>query len=173
MSYFSKFPTVAYSNDDLDSDVQFKIVTDIMRRVALRSSLVEDAFLYDSYDVRDGERPDIIADQFYGDSNLHWVVLVTNEIHDLQKEWPLSTRELQAMINGKYTNPQGVHHYERNATSGDTTVKVHCNQTDTGATAVSNADYETRKNEEKRRIKLLKKEALSEFVEEFEELINR
>jgi hypothetical protein len=173
MSYFKKFPTVGYTPDSVTGDTDFRIVTDILRRVALRSSLVEDAFLYDEYDIREGERPDIIADQFYGDSNLHWVILITNEIHDIVTEWPLSTRELQALINGKYTNPQGVHHYERNATSGDTTVKVYCNQSDTGATAVSNADYETRLNEEKRRIKLLKKEALSEFIEEFEDLIKR
>jgi hypothetical protein len=173
MSYFKKFPTVAYTNDDTDLNPEFKIVTDILRRAALRSSLVEDAFLYDEYDVREGERPDIIADQFYGDSNLHWVVLITNEIHDINTEWPLTTRELQAMINKKYSNPQAVHHYERNATSGDTKVKVYCNQTDAGATAVSNAEYETRLNEEKRRIKLLKKEALSEFVDEFENLIKR
>ena len=174
MSYFKKFPTVSYTQSDIDANnVDFKIVTDILRRVALRSSLVDDAFLYDEYDVRDGERPDIVADQFYGDSALHWIILTTNEIHDIMTEWPLSTRELNAMINKKYTNPQGVHHYERKATSGDTTVKVYCNQTDTGATAVSNSEYETRLNEEKRRIKLLKKEVLSEFIEEFDDLIKR
>lgn len=172
MSYFSKFPTDIYDLTAPNAVQPYYIVTrDIVRRVKLKDKLLSNVFAYDEYDIQEGERPDILADQFYGDSNLAWIILLTNEIHDIHEEWPKTERELRKSIAAKYTNVYDVHHYEKPQTSGNTTVYVRCNSTDTGAVAITNQVYEQRKNEEKRRIKVLRRELVQEFIEEFGNLI--
>lgn len=173
MSYFAKFPTTLYDLTAPGSTTTKLLeVKDIIRRVKLKSVLESNIFAYDPYDIKEGERPDILADQFYGDSDLAWVILLTNEIHDLYEDWPLTERELSKMVAEKYTNPEDLHHYERPQDSGDTSKKVRCcNATNPNTTAVTNREYELRLNEEKRRIKILRREILSDFIEQFEELI--
>ena len=58
MAYFSKFPLMAY---DMAGNKQYKLLPDILRRVKLRSGIRSGAFLFDNYDVADGERPEDIA----------------------------------------------------------------------------------------------------------------
>ena len=79
MAYFSRFPLMAY---DVKGTENYKLVPDILRRVKLRSGIRSGSFLFDSYDVSDGERPEDIAFKLYGDPELHWVILMTNNITD-------------------------------------------------------------------------------------------
>ena len=51
MAYFSKFPKCFY---DIAGNKQFKLVTDIMRRVKVRAKILDEASLYDKYDVASG-----------------------------------------------------------------------------------------------------------------------
>ena len=80
MSYFDKFPLMAY---DVKGDKNYKLLPDILRRVKLRSGLRSGAFLFDNYDVKDGENPEDIAFKWFGDPEYHWVILMTNNITDL------------------------------------------------------------------------------------------
>ena len=73
--YFSKFPFILY---DSIGNFDFKVVTNLLRRVALRANLREDTLVFDTYDVRDGETPEILAHKLYGDSELHWIILLVN-----------------------------------------------------------------------------------------------
>ena len=75
--YFSMFPKGYY---DLKGDGNPKIVTDLMRRVKVRAKIKDEASLYDSYDVTDGDTPESIAFKFYGNSELHWVILMLNNV---------------------------------------------------------------------------------------------
>ena len=68
--YFSSFPSILY---DSVGNNDFKIVTNLLRRVSLRAKIREDTLLFDRYDVRGGETPEIIAHKLYGDSELHWI----------------------------------------------------------------------------------------------------
>ena len=77
--YFSYFPQGYY---DLLGDKNPKIVTDLMRRVKIRSKVINEASLYDLYDVQDGDTPESIAFKWFGDANLHWVILITNNLTD-------------------------------------------------------------------------------------------
>ena len=75
------------------------VTKDIIRRVKLRSNIADNIFSYDPYDIKDGERPDILAHQFYdGTSKLAWVILITNEIHDLYEDTFNFTRPVQKHI---------------------------------------------------------------------------
>ena len=71
--YFSKFPFILY---DSIGNIDFKVVTNLLRRVALRANLREDTLVFDTYDVRDGETPEILAHKLYGDSELNWIILL-------------------------------------------------------------------------------------------------
>jgi hypothetical protein len=107
--YFNKFPVIPY---DAVGNGEFKAATNILRRVVARTRTKSDRALFDTYDVKEGETPEMIAHKLYGDSELHWVVLIMNDIVDRYHQWPMSRRQFLAHINNKYTNVNGIHHYE-------------------------------------------------------------
>ena len=110
--YFENFPLTYYTVYDDLSNV--KIVTNITVRNKLSKEALDNILLYDEYDIKDGETPEIVADKFYNNPQLHWVVLLTNEIIDPRFDWLLSTNNLNRYCEGKYSNVYGVHHYEDN-----------------------------------------------------------
>ena len=76
-------------------------------------------------------------------------------------------------VNDKYSNPDGTHHHEISASSGDTTKKLIVSSDTTGAVAVTNYEYEQTLNDDKRNIRLLDRAYVAQFQEEFEKLIQR
>ena len=105
--YFNNFPVIPY---DSVGNGQFKFVTNLLRRVAIRQKVKTNALLYDTYDVREGESPESIADKLYDNPELHWVVLLVNDITDVYHEWPMRYSQFLQFVNDKYTDPNGVHH---------------------------------------------------------------
>ena len=175
MAYFSRFPMMAY---DMTGNGNWKLLPNILRRVKLRTGLSSGMFLFDNYDVVDGERPEDIAFKYYGDPELHWVILMTNNITDRYYQWPLTQPQFQEHLKDKYGagNEDATHHYEITQTSGPTSSRdyshmVECNSTEDNPTIVSNRDYEQRKQDEYRQIRLLGRKYLKTFVNEFESLI--
>ena len=163
---------------DIKGDKKYKLLPDILKRVKLRSGIRSGAFLFDNYDVSDGERPEDIAYKYYGDPELHWVILMTNNITDRYYQWPLTQPQFQEYLKDKYGagSEDAVHHYEITQTSGPTSSRdyshmVECNSDETNPTIISNRDYEQRKQDEYRQIRLLDKRYLDTFVEEFDNLI--
>jgi len=169
MSYFRKFPTYAYDIEDTNT---YTLITDILRRVNLKGNARANTLVFQEYYVRDGEQPDIVAAKYYDDPEMHWVIVTINNITS-RYDWPLDQVALSQFVNDKYTNPNGTHHHEIDATSGDTTKKLIVSSDTDGATAITNYEYEERENDKKRRIRLLDREYLSQFVEEFDNLIKR
>ena len=174
--YFSNFPSIVY---DATGNFDFKVVTNLLRRVALRQKVSADVLVFDYYDVKDGETPEIIAHKLYGDSELHWVILLINNITDRYHQWPKSYTQWLSFLEEKYpTDPAAstplifqTHHFEISQTSGDTTKTIECNSTQPGATTVTNYDYEIDLNEQKRSINLLRNDYLGAFLEEFKSLL--
>ena len=175
MSFFSMFPQ---GNYDINGTKNYKLVTDLFRRVKVRSKVLNETSLYSEYVVPDGEKPEITALKHFGDAQLHWVILLTNNITDPTHGWPLSYSDFERYVTDKYANPLGVHHYEKVQSSGptssiDNSHLIECNSTDTGAQSVSNYNYEEREQEKKRRIKLMNPSFLPIFLQEFERLISK
>ena len=176
--YFSKFPQ---GNYDLSGNGNEKLVTDLMRRVKVRAKITNEASLYDKYDVPNGEKPEDTAFKHFGDPELHWVILLTNNITDRYYDWPLSFQDFETFIKDKYANPDGIHHYEVTRSSGKSTGsgpsdyshKIEVNSDASGAQSVSNREYEQRLQDEKRQIKLLNPSFLGTFITEFEKLISK
>ena len=172
MAYFEMFPSVFY---DMKGDGQYTLVKDLMSRVKLVASVKENILNFDYYDVKDGETPEMIAQKYYGDVNLHWTIFIVNDIIDYYEDWPMSVQKFEQFIFDKYENPQAIHHYEITETSGDTTktIDVGMNTTEyPSATAIDNYTYEDRLQTKKRQIRLIQPQYIEQFVSEFDKKIN-
>lgn len=169
--YFGHFPLIPY---DSVGDGKFKLVTNLLKRVAVRSKVKTNVLVFDTYDVKSGETPEMIADKLYNDPELHWVVLLMNDITDRYHQWPLTENQFIAHINDKYDNVDATHHYEISQTSGDTTIKIDIgtdNSDHSGATAITNYEYEVARQDEMRKIRLLDPTYIEQFVDEYKTLM--
>ena len=175
--YFEQFPVIYY---DAVGNSDPKVVTHLLKRVALHSKASETVALFDTYDVRNGETPEMIAHKYYDDAEYHWVILLVNNITDRYHQWPMNTRQFLSHLAERYDNVNAVHHYEIYQKSGDTSVKINIGtsnvdvdgNTIADATLVTNREYEEEKQDVLRKIRLLDPEYLEQFVEEFERLVS-
>ena len=174
--YFQQFPYIIY---DAVGDGDYKVVTDLLKRVALHAKARSVAALYDTYDVRSGETPEMVAFNFYGDSQYHWVIMLVNNITDRYHQWPMNNRQFFAHLATRYDDVDATHHYEIYQVSGDTTVKINIGSSNvdtdgdtiSDAVLVTNREYEEDKQDALRKIRLLDPEYLEQFVGDFENLI--
>ena len=174
--YFDSFPIIQYGS----TDGTIKTATNLLRRVAIRSKVKTNASLFDTYDVKSGETPEIIADKFYDDPQLHWVIMLVNNVTDRYHDWPMNEQQFSTFVNEKYSNPDGIHHYEITQESGDTKQKIEVYDPDlissdtdayTSATAITNREFEESEQDKKRKIRLLDPEFIDQFVDEFKNLM--
>jgi len=168
--YFTNFPKVAY---DVRGTNIPQLMTDITRRVAMTVNTKKNLQLLDYYDVRDGETPEYIADKYYGNVELHWLILITNDIVDYYSQWPLGVNAFEEFVYNKYENVDAIHHYEVYQESGDTTKLIELpNESATSipvdAIAITNYEYEEALNNDRRRIRLIKREYAPQIIKEFE-----
>ena len=177
MSYFSKFPLMTY---DIKGNKVRKLLPNILRRVKLKAAVADGQVIFDKYDVKEGEKPEDVAYKWFGDAELHWVILMTNNITDRYYGWPMNSVQFAEFLADKYgDNTDAVHHYEIPRDSGRTTGKgpsdysylVEVNSDTDNATSISNRQFEEREQDKKRQIQLLSKSLLGDFIAEFDRLI--
>ena len=169
--YFDNFPTIPY---DAEGNGKFKDVKNLLRRVGIRAKVKTNTMLFDTYDVKNGESPESIAFKLYDNSELHWVVMLVNNITDRFHDWPMSEAQFLQFVNDKYDNVDAVHHYEISQSSGDTSKKINIGTSNSDyptATAITNFEHEQEQQDIKRKIRLLDPSYLDDFVEEFKLLI--
>jgi hypothetical protein len=147
--YFKRFPKMLYDFEFdydavLDKDKRtIKRVTDITANVRFRRDVLSNISIYDEYDIKEGETPEIIAEKFYGSSQYHWVIMLANDRFDYRSDFPLTYIALED-ANG---------------------VRVDSNYP--GAASVSNRQYEDKVNESKRRIKIPSPELIAKILKDF------
>ena len=176
--YFDSIPKILY---DSKGNGEVKVVTNLLKRVAIRTKIKTNALILDTYNVKNGETPESIADKLYDDPELHWVVLMVNDITDRYHQWPMYEQQFNTYVNEKYDDPDGVHHYEISQSSGDDATKIevynnsalYSGDTDfySNASIITNREYEEREQDKKRQIKLLDPAFLDQFVEEYKVLM--
>ena len=169
--YFDNFPIIPY---DSEGNGKFKDVKNLLRRVGIRAKVKTNTMLFDTYDVKNGESPESIAFKLYDNSELHWVVMLVNNITDRFHDWPMSEAQFLQFVNDKYDNVDAVHHYEIPQSSGDTSKKINVGTSNADyptATAITNFEHEQEQQDIKRKIRLLDPSYLDDFVEEFKLLI--
>jgi len=99
MAYFNKFPRVNYTFDNGKTN---KMAIDILKRVGFKSTTKDNSRLFAEHNVMDGDTPEMLAHKAYGSSELHWVILLFNDIINPDYDWPMSGRKLESFIKKKY-----------------------------------------------------------------------
>lgn len=166
---------------DVTGNGNVKLVTNLLRRVKVRSKVRDNISLYDKYDLDIGDTPESVSYKVYGTVDYYWVILLMNDVKDRYYDWPLNLQDFEAYVKEKYDNPSAVHHYEIDQSSGTTDpngpgdfdYKIEVNSDTSGAQAVSNYEYEQRLQDQKRQIRILNQNYLPTFIREFERLINK
>lgn len=160
--YFEQFPKFLYDFDVNGKRVAYR-VTDITRNIRFRKDILSNVTVYDTYDIVDGETPEMIAEKIYGNSQYHWIIMLTNELFDYRTDFPLPYVELERYIVDKYgAQADAVHHWIN--PNG-----LVVNSDTAGATSVSNRDYEISRNEDKRRIKIISPSLLSLILKNYKD----
>jgi len=191
MSYFRELPDLEYQSpfaDRVSSDAYVR-AKNLFRRVKLRDDLQNVFTLFNKYQIRDGERPDTVAEELYGKADLDWVVLLTAGIVNVRNEWPLSDRDIYNYSEEIYgTQLNAVHHYEtkevkdsrgRLILPAGKVVDYNFSIRDpddymatlTPVIGISNYEYEVRKNNKKRTIYILKKGYLQQYLNDMRKIM--
>lgn len=121
MLYFQNFPKIAttdYKNNAV-------LATNLMARTAIIPSLLTNPLLFYSYDIQEGDTPEIVASKYYGDVNRHWLVLYANQIIDPQWQWPLTSQQLKIYIQDKYADAANTANVSSVISYAQQTVKYH------------------------------------------------
>ena len=193
MGYFNYIPDFNYVDRNPNAKLGDQVkVKNLFRRIKLREDIFQDTTVFEKYQIRGDDRPDNIANQFYGRPDYDWIVLVSNNIVNIQTEWPMPQNTFDTFIlnkYGTYQNANAVRHYEtREVKNSQGVVIVPAGQivdkgysytyyeefqqafVDTGdiTVEVTNYDYETRIEEAKRNISLLKRRYLPVILDDIE-----
>lgn len=173
-TYFRHFPTIEYPylgkmvNSKFSSTVS---VTDLSIRFRLINRILASPSSYYEYSWKDGERPDQVAFNYYGDSNLSWIVMLSANIYDWVYDVPMTDSVFYDYLKDKYETDDvdslmsSIHHYEDSEgyildlagyiASGDVKKRV-----------VSIFDFEYNENIRRREVKLISKAYVKEIMVE-------
>ena len=191
MGYFRELPNLLYPSflKDKNSSLDYLEVKNLFRRVKLRDDLLTAFTMFDKYEIPEGYRPEVVAEEVYGSPEFDWVVIITAGLINIRDEWPLNNRDLYEYASGKYgTDLNGIRYYETTevkdangrlilpkgkAVDSNFTIPKPGEPTATlnPVSGVSNYDYETRLNDEKRSINLLRQGYLQDFVNDMRQIM--
>jgi hypothetical protein len=184
--YFSYFPTTEHDLTNVGQTVQ---LTNILRRFIVRSDVVDRSDVFYEYDVQAGDRPDTIAEKYYGDANLAWLVLHYNQINDPFFGWALFGNDFTRYLKSKYGSIPAaqaeIHEYrqilseaivrydgskvpKRYLVIDETTYN---SLAESEREAITKYDWEIEQNDEKRKIKILDKRYLNKVLDEVKTIL--
>ena len=196
-SYFQRVPDFNYVSRLPDSKIGDYIrVKNLFKKGKLREDIFQNLAFFEKYKIVGDDRPDNVAFEVYDDSSLDWVILLSNNILNIQSEWPLPQTDFDRFVLDKYgdynTLYNGVHHYETieiKNTQGVTIVPAGLQvdssysvsyydfftdlQVTTGnlAIPVTNYEYEEKVENDKRNIFILKPRYLNIVFDDMEEIM--
>lgn len=129
--YFSNLGDFLYVNrtEDGRKENDFSLVKNLFKRAKLREDIFQDLTFFTKYSVVGDDRPDNVAHEIYNDASLDWIVLISNNIINVQSEWPLSQADFNTYVTEKYNDEttlySGIHHYEsREVKASDGTIII-------------------------------------------------
>ena len=197
--YFRKLPNLNYPSllKTRESNTDFVQTKNLFRRVKVREDLFANFMQFDKYKIVGDERPDNVAQKVYDNDDLDWVILLSNNIVDLNNEWPLTQFQLNEFLNEKYSPQElvSIHHYETlelrdnknqlilpagivvdenfnlEYLSGGQIKSTNSLVDGRPVKAVTFYDYENDLNDKKRNINVLKPELLGIFIRDFERIM--
>ena len=192
MSYFRELPNLEFENflESSTGSQDYILMKNIFIRGKLRDDLQNVFTIFNKYEIEDDERPDQVADELYGDPFLDWVVLITANIINFQNQWPLTQQQLYDYVENKYgedkINATKYYKTREIRRKSDNTLILPANlrvgkdfsipDPDTigniiyPATGVTNYEWETNLNDQKRLIYVLRPEYLQQFVKDMRDI---
>ena len=197
-NYFSQVPDFDYVSRLPDAKISDYItVKNLFKRGKLREDIFQDMTTFEKYQIMGDDRPDNVANDFYHDPTLDWLVLICNNIVNIQTEWPLMQRDFDRFLIDKYETYAAlddIHHYETQEIKNskgvvmlekemqvksdftfsyyDWWLKTQQDITNANTvTAVTNYQYEEKLEDAKRSIFLLKARYLGIVMDDMEELM--
>lgn len=193
MGYFRELPNLEYQSflNDRTNSNQYLKVKNLFRRVKLRDDIQNIITVFDKYQIKDGARPDTVAEEIYGRSDYDWVVLIGAGIVNVRNEWPLSDRDIYRFSENKYKEDlNNIHHYETTEVKDlqgrlilpagqivDSTFTIPDPNDEfklailNPVVGITNYEYEIKKNDEKRSIYILKKSYLQQFINDMRKIM--
>lgn len=187
-AFFSNLPDI-YVGLEVNETIEYRLVKNIFRRVKLEEELDKYTTAFEGYYIPPGVRPDMIAQDVYGDAELEWIILLTNNITDIYSQWPLDDYTLLEFVNSKYGSADDVHHWETNEIKYNNAIfmkkGIEVNESfrvnlpdgttlskDNSIYPVSNIEYETYINEKKRLIAIPNATLVEFFERDFQDLVD-
>ena len=191
MTYFRELPNLNYqsTSSDRSSSRDYVVVKNIFRRAKLRDDLKYVFTSLVDYYIKDGVRPDQVADNVYGDPELDWVVLTSANIINVRDEWPLNSYEIYNYSLNKYGDDLNqIRHYETTEVkdSSGRLILPKGKVVDSGFTipdpssstatlnpvgGVTNYEYESKLNDEKRSIYIISPGYLQVFLNDMKDIM--
>jgi len=116
-NYFGYIPDFEYVSRLPDAQISDYItVKNLFKKGKLREDIFQDLTFFTKYQIQGNDRPDNVAFEVYEDAKLDWIVLLSNNIINIQTEWPLPQQQFDNYLLDKYgdynTLYNGIHHYE-------------------------------------------------------------
>ena len=196
-SYFRQVPDFNYVSRLPDAKISDYIrVKNFFKKGKLREDIFQNLAFFEKYSIIGDERPDNVAFKFYNEETLDWIVLLSNNILNIQSEWPLPQTDFYRFLLNKYddynTLYNGIHHYETEEVKSSNRVtivpaglqvdpiysvnyydNILRQQIQTGniAIPITNYEYENKLNEDKRNIFILKGSYLSVVFNDMDEIM--
>jgi hypothetical protein len=177
MAYFKYYPKLAYDIRGVEDSERHDFVTNILARVLVKchgwkdiDGSQQEALIatgdFQKHIIRDGEKPEILAHKWYGDPELHWIILYANgaTFQNPYYDWPMTNFDLGKFVAKKYANINATHHYE----DAD---GYEVDSTAPNAAAITNFKYEEVKNDAKRVIRIIQPRYVDLVVDEFKKLM--
>tara|TARA_B100000925_G_C21789595_1_gene379901 strand:- start:32 stop:688 length:657 start_codon:yes stop_codon:yes gene_type:complete len=193
MNYFDLYPDVELPSfsDKRRSSFDFIKIKNLFKRGKIRDDIYGAVTAFSKYTVLDGERPDTVARKLYDDEQLDWVVLISNNIINVQDEWPMGQYEFERYLDNKYSKEQlsEIHHYETKeirygdklllqaglTVDSDFTFKYSTpdgfNQSVNSVESISYLKYEIDKNDAKRTINVLRKKYIGTIINDMRDIM--
>ena len=191
MGYFRELPNLRYPSflREKKSSLDYIEVKNVFRRIKLRDDLQSNFTIFNKYEIEEGMRPDTVAEELYGNPEFDWIVLTVAGILNVRNEWPLNNRDLYNYCLDKYDDSlNSVRFFEtkevKNAdgklilpkgkvVDSDFTIpnpdNVSANLNP--VVGISNYEYETRLNDEKRNIYVLREGYVQTFLNDIREIM--
>jgi hypothetical protein len=167
--FFERFPITTATVRGVSREI-----TDISRSVVVNQDIFDKSYHFYDYVIGEGERPDHVAFSEYGSSSLAWIILLTNKIYDVWRQWPLSYEVLNRFIISKYgsiNNASTIVHEFRTIEDNiviDEITKNMMNPND--YRIISKLEFERELNDSKRQIRLIQEQFIPELKKELEGL---
>jgi len=179
--FFTKFDQVTY---DPTGGTEGKLATNILNSILVKYHPATNTTQFLYHTIVDGETPEILADRFYRNPEYHWIVLMMNNMVDPFYDWILDTNRFAAMLTERYGvgNEDKPNHFIYLDTLKRLDEVAQLDAEDYFTTngfypvnvgPISNRVYEQELNDVKREVKILRPKYLLDFINQFEDLMNR